>query len=107
MTERCEGALPPIRRSIEVAAGIEDAFRLWSDQIGQWWPLGAHSVGRADTTGCFVEGRLGGRVYETTLTGQEHLWGTVTAWAPPHRIAHSWHPGRTPADHTTLEVRFC
>lgn len=35
-----------------------------------------------------------------------YLWGRVSGWSPPHRLAHSWHPGGDPAVATTIEVTF-
>jgi hypothetical protein len=98
--------LEPVRQTIEVAAAPAEAFRVWTEAIGQWWPLATHSVGRKDTITCALEGQGGGRIYETTRAGEEHLWGTITLWDPPHRLAHSWHPGRAPDDLTTIELTF-
>jgi hypothetical protein len=98
--------LEPVRQSLEVAAPAAAAFRIWTEDIARWWPLATHSVGQADARGCAIEGRVGGRIYESTQAGAEHVWGTITLWDPPRRLAHSWHPGRTAADATTVEVTF-
>lgn len=93
-----------ICKAIEVPVGAARAFRAWTAEIGRWWPLDAHAVGRA--VDCRIEGRPGGRVYEVAADGAEHLWGTVGVWAPPQRLVHSWHPGSAADDATTIEVRF-
>jgi hypothetical protein len=98
--------LEPVRTTIEVAAAPAEAFRIWTEAIGQWWPLATHSVGQKDTITCVLEGHTGGRIRETMRVGGEHLWGTITVWDPPHRLAHSWHPGRSPGDMTTIELTF-
>ena len=53
-----------------------------------------------------VEPRLGGRIVETAPDGTEHLWGTVTAWEPPDRLAFTWHPGRTADTRQEVEITF-
>jgi uncharacterized protein YndB with AHSA1/START domain len=91
---------------IDVAAPPAAAFRIWTEEIGRWWPLATHSVGQAAAATCALEGAQGGRIYETTRAGDEHLWGRITLWEPPHRLAHTWHPGRAPDEATTVEVSF-
>jgi hypothetical protein len=97
--------LEPVRQTIEVAAAPAEAFRIWTEAIGQWWPLATHSVGQENTITCALEGHDGGRIYETTRAGEHHVWGTLTLWEPPRRLAHSWHPGRAPDD-MTIELTF-
>jgi uncharacterized protein YndB with AHSA1/START domain len=52
------------------------------------------------------QGRVGGRVFETAPDGTEHLWGTVTEWDPPRRVAFTWHPGRPVDSRQEVEVTF-
>jgi uncharacterized protein YndB with AHSA1/START domain len=98
--------LPPVRKAIEVGVPPAEAFRLWTEAIGRWWPLASHSVAQADALACALEARTGGRIFETTRAGEEHVWGRITVFAPPHRLAFTWHPGRQPDDHTMVEVTF-
>lgn len=98
--------LEPVRHSIEVTVPAAQAFRLFIDQIDTWWPLASHSVGRQRATGCYFEGRHGGRIYETHDDGSLHVWGTVTAWQPPERVVFSWHPGREADSAQEVELRF-
>ncbi len=35
--------LEPVRRSITVACDAERAFRLFTEEIGSWWPVEKHS----------------------------------------------------------------
>jgi uncharacterized protein YndB with AHSA1/START domain len=98
--------LPPLRKVIEVRVPPAEAFRLWTEAIGRWWPLASHSVGQADAVACVIEARTGGRIFETTRAGAEHLWGRITVFDRPHRLAFTWHPGRQPGDHTIVEVTF-
>ena len=101
-----ESTIEPVRKSIEVACGPADAFRLFTDEIDSWWPLATHSVGAADAVSCHFEGRDGGRIYETLADGTIHLWGTITAWEPSARVVFSWHPGRDATTAQEVELRF-
>jgi uncharacterized protein YndB with AHSA1/START domain len=95
-----------IRKSVDVAASIEDAFRVFTEQAGSWWPLATKSVGQEEAVDLLFEPRLGGRVYERLRSGDEHEWGRILAWEPPHRLAFTWHPGRGPETSQEVEVRF-
>lgn len=98
--------LDPIHKTVEVDLPTGEAFRLFTEEIGRWWPLGTYSVGRADTTGCWVDGGPGGGIFETTRDGARHRWGTFMTWDRPRRLALTWHPGRDPREHTMLEIEF-
>jgi len=100
-TQRIE----PVRKSVVVEATVEHAFRVFTERIGEWWPVKTHSVHEehADTAG--LEPRLGGALYELWSGGREE-WGTITVWEPPHRLVHTWHPGHGLEEATEVEVRF-
>jgi uncharacterized protein YndB with AHSA1/START domain len=91
---------------VRVKGSVEAAFRLFTAGINGWWPLASHSVCQKDAAACAVEGWVGGRFFERDLDGKEHVWGTVTAWEPPERLAFTWHPGRGPESAQSVEVRF-
>jgi uncharacterized protein YndB with AHSA1/START domain len=95
-----------LRKSVLVECSVEHAFRVFTEEIGGWWPLASHSVFAKDAQAVILEGRVGGRFYERSKDGEEAPWGTVTAWEPPHRIALTWHPGRGEETAQDLEVRF-
>lgn len=98
--------LPPILKTIDVKRSPDDAFRLFTAEFAQWWPKASHSVSGADSEWCGIEDRIGGRVFERTRSGEEHVWGTVTVWQPPRRVAFTWHPGQPADPHTEVEIRF-
>ena len=98
--------LAPVRKTVRVKGSVDAAFRLFTDGIAKWWPLTTHSVCQNDAVACAVEGRIGGRFFERDRSGKEHIWGTVTAWEPPDRVAFTWHPGRTADAAQAVEVRF-
>ncbi|MFE7408458.1 SRPBCC domain-containing protein [Isoptericola sp. NPDC057559] len=95
-----------LRRSVTVTPGPEDAFRLFTAGLGEWWPLATHSVGREGSRGVVLEPGVGGRLVETLPDGGAAVWGTVTAWDPPRRVAFTWHPGTPEAEATQVEVTF-
>jgi uncharacterized protein YndB with AHSA1/START domain len=97
---------PALRKSVLVGSSVGHAFRVFTEGIGGWWPVESHSVFAEDAETAILEGRVGGRLYERSRDGEEAVWGTVTAWEPPHRIALTWHPGRGEETAQELEVRF-
>jgi uncharacterized protein YndB with AHSA1/START domain len=95
-----------IQKSVVVPLPPEKAFELFTARMGAWWPLGGrHSLFEEART-AEVEGRVGGRVYEISTDGEEGVWGTVTAWEPPHRLVYTWHPGRGEETAQEVEVLF-
>ena len=99
-------ALDAIVVEIVVPCPPSRAFEYFTRDIAQWWPLATHSVGGAEAVGVAFEPRAGGRIVETLPDRSESVWGGVTCWEPGGRIRFSWHPGRPPADATTVEVTF-
>jgi uncharacterized protein YndB with AHSA1/START domain len=97
--------IDPVRKSVVVDTSVEHAFRVFTERIGEWWPVKTHSVHEelAETAG--IEPRVGGDVFELWRDGRES-WGEVTAWEPPHRLVFTWHPGRPAEETTEVEVRF-
>lgn len=95
-------SLPPIRRQVVVPAPPDQAFDVFTQKIGSWWPVARHSVYGADATTAFRDGRL----VETGPDGDEAVWGTVLDWDPPHRLRLTWHPGHTEDTASEVEVSF-
>jgi len=95
---------PPILRSAVVARPVDEAFAVFTDEIGAWWPLPTHSIFQAEAGGVhFVDGKL----IERATDGRETVWAEVVAWDPPHRLALTWHPGQEPGGPAgEVEVRF-
>ena len=95
-----------IVKSIYVKRPVADAFRLFTEDIGRWWPLQeGFSYGRERARDVFLEGRVGGRFYERFSDGEEFEVGRVTSFEPPHRVVFTW---RSPdwEGPTEVEVRF-
>jgi uncharacterized protein YndB with AHSA1/START domain len=102
-----ETTIEPVRRTVVVDRPVEEAFRVFTEEIGKWWALDVHSLS-LDRTGApaetaTMEGRVGGRLYERMSNGAEADWGRLHVWEPPHRVAFEWFVTGTPTD---VEVRF-
>jgi len=94
--------IEPIVVQIEVRRGIQDAFRLFTEDIGGWWPVAGHAVRPDQVAAVVLEGRVGGRLYERWHDGGEADWGQVLAWEPPTRLLLTWRPNRArPCGSTT------
>ena len=95
-----------INKSIHVERPVDHAFRLFTDEIGKWWPLKqGFSFGRERAGEIFLEGRKGGRFFERFTDGEEFDVGVVTVYAPPSRIVFTWKAPDWQAP-TEVEVRF-
>jgi uncharacterized protein YndB with AHSA1/START domain len=97
--------IEPLRLTVEVACPAPHAFAVWTERISTWWPADHTASGEAEAE-VFLEGRIGGRIFERTPDGTEHDWGEVTAWEPPDRFVYLWHLRRDRADATEVEIRF-
>lgn len=97
---------PPVRKSIQVDLPVAEAFELFTEGIGSWWPLKTHSVGGEQALTCKLEGKAGGRLYEIQEGGQEVQWGTLLVWEPPRRLVMTWHPGYESELAQEVEVTF-
>jgi uncharacterized protein YndB with AHSA1/START domain len=95
-----------IEKSVTVAAPLEHAFRVFTEQIHTWWPQQTHAVDPGNVDMVVMEGRKGGRLYERTTGGEEHVWGIILAWDPPRRVGYSWHPGRGQETAQEVEITF-
>jgi uncharacterized protein YndB with AHSA1/START domain len=92
----------PVVRAVTVRRTPEDTFRLFTADIGAWWPMGTHSVFGA-TARVDVEGS---EIVETSADGERSVWAEIVESSPPQRLVLSWHPGNDPAKPTRVEVSF-
>lgn len=94
-----------VRKTVTVARTIDDAFALFTEQMGTWWPMETHSIGGAQAAVIF-EPRQGGRVYEREANGRINDWATVVSYEPPHRFVLEWKVGTDQPPYTEVEARF-
>ena len=95
--------IPPVIRAAWVPLPLHEAFAIFTDEIGAWWPLDSHGVFGDRTAGVAFESD---QLVERSDSGEESTWAEVQAWAPPDRFVLAWHPGRGPDDASEVEVSF-
>jgi uncharacterized protein YndB with AHSA1/START domain len=90
-----------IKKSIWVGRPPEVSFKVFCQDMAEWWPGG---FGGKDAK-LYLEPATGGRFYEKRADGSEYEIGRVTAYQPPSIVAFTW---RAPSwDVTTqVEIRF-
>src|SRR5271168_5401316 len=95
-----------IRKAIRVERSPEVVFRVFTEEIGKWWPLKeGFSFGGEKAKDIFIEGRVGGRFFERFTDGTEFEVGRITAFRPPHVVAFTWKDPSWEAE-TEVEVKF-
>lgn len=99
-------SIPPVVKTIVVARSADDAFNLYTRELGKWWPHATHSLGGDKVADVLMECRTGGRVFERWRDGSEKLWGTILVFEPPKRLVHTWHVSTDPDHASEVELRF-
>jgi uncharacterized protein YndB with AHSA1/START domain len=105
-------SIEPVVKIVTVPCTPAEAYRYFTADFSIWWPAATHSVVayasefKDRPASVIFEPRNGGRIFERTHTGDEHLWGSVLAWEPPTRVKFSFHPGRDAAEAQTVEITF-
>lgn len=101
----------PVRRSVTVKVGVEQAFRVFTEGFDTWWPR-THHIGKSPMKRGVIEPFVGGRLYSEQVDDTDCPWGQVTTWDPPHRFVFAWQInaqwGYEPdlAKSSEVEVRF-
>ena len=98
-------ATAPITKSAHVRCAVDHALRVFTAEIGTWWPTETHARAPGAVREVVWEEREGGEVYEIEHGGARARWATVLTWEPPHRLVIAWqvNPDRLG---TEIEVRF-
>ncbi len=92
MAESTSGAtdVNSVRKSLRVEAPQALAWRVFTQQMGRWWPLANYKIGKAKAIDAIIEPQVGGRWYERGDDGSTCDWGSVLAFEPPVRLVLSW-----------------
>ena len=78
-----------VQTSIVVDAPIDEAFSVFTEGIGTWWPR-EYNLLDVDIAERVFEPREGGEVYDRGTDGSECHWARVLAYEPPERVVISW-----------------
>jgi uncharacterized protein YndB with AHSA1/START domain len=100
-----------VKVSILVRVEPSAAFRVFTEEIDQWWRGGLkYRVGGKHRSIIRLEPGVGGRLFETfeTRSGTRvHETGRVIAWEPPRRLVFEWRAVNfAPSEKTEVEVSF-
>ena len=79
-----------VRKTITVRAPQKVAWRVFTEQMGAWWPLAIYKIGKASAVDAVIEPKVGGRWYERGADGSTCDWGSVLVWEAPSRLVLSW-----------------
>lgn len=94
-------ATEAITKEIRVEATPETAFAVFTERIGEWWPLERYSIFGAEATVAFEDNRI----VERSPNGEVSIWGEVLELEATARLRFTWHPGR-PEDEEPTEVEL-
>lgn len=93
-----------VHKSVMVTRPADVAFKIFVEEIGQWWPLDKFSF-LGEGTVITMEPRKGGRFYERTPDGREYVIGEVTRYEPGTRLTYTWNH-ENDAGTTEIDIRF-
>jgi uncharacterized protein YndB with AHSA1/START domain len=106
-----ETATTTVREEILVEAPIDRAFKVFTEDMGSWWPEDHHIL-EGELAEMVFEPRAGGHIYDRGVDGDECRWSRVLVYEPPERIVFSWDISMAwkreadPAKTSEVEVRF-
>ena len=92
-----------IQKSVLLRCPPDDAFRLFTSRISEWWPV-THRPTKDAESELRIEPT--GRFWERACDGREIELGRVLAWEPPNRLALDFYIGTNAEQPTALEVTF-
>jgi uncharacterized protein YndB with AHSA1/START domain len=83
-----------IRQNVVVNAGLERAFRVFTEQFGDFKPR-EHNLMSVPIAETVFEPRVGGHIYDRGEDGTLCRWATIVAYEPPNRVVFTWNIGPT------------
>ena len=98
--------------SVRVSALLKvppsEAFRVFTEDIDQWWRRGLKYRVQGPGRGVVhLEPHVGGRLFEQVDGGQVVQTGTVRVWQPPTRLVFEWRGVNfAPGESTEVELSF-
>jgi uncharacterized protein YndB with AHSA1/START domain len=89
MTKEAQAQETTVRAQVVVQAPIEQAFAIFTEGIGSWFPP-EYNILAVEIVERVFEPRVGGHVYDRGVDGSECRWARVLAYEPPKRVLISW-----------------
>jgi uncharacterized protein YndB with AHSA1/START domain len=89
MTTQAQASETTVRAQVAVEAPIDQAFVVFTEGIGSWFPREYNLLGVEIAERVF-EPRVGGHIYDRGVNGTECHWARVLAYEPPKRVVISW-----------------
>ncbi|MFQ6549808.1 SRPBCC domain-containing protein [Aestuariibius sp. 2305UL40-4] len=86
-----------IRKHVSVALPRDEAFRVFVEEIGAWWPK------NRDPEKVRLKPGFGGSLIRETPDGEEEELAKITEWEPGERLVLTWTHGD---DAIELELTF-
>ena len=101
--------IPSIKKEFVVETPQDKAFKVFTENMGNWWPR-THHIGAAPMTDMVLEAGVNGRWFTKHEDGSEADIGTVLTWDPYGLLVLSWQINGTfkyvPGLITEVEVQF-
>jgi uncharacterized protein YndB with AHSA1/START domain len=100
-----------VRHHVVVNAPVDRAFRVFTEQFGDFKPR-EHNLLGVPIAETVFEPRVGGHIYDRGVDGSLCRWARIVAYEPPDRVVFTWDIGPTWQVATDLsrtsevEVRF-
>ncbi|MES2905876.1 MAG: hypothetical protein V4691_02425 [Pseudomonadota bacterium] len=99
-----------IHKTVFVPWMPQEAFHLFVNCIGEWWPLDTHSLADKQkgerATNIVIEPHAGSPFYEVLADGQHKKWGDVLRYKQGEDLLLSWRLCGPVAQETEVEVIF-
>ncbi len=83
-----------IRHTVVVNAPLDRAFRVFTEQFGDFKPR-EHNLMSVPIAETVFEPRVGGHIYDRGEDGTLCKWATIVAYEPPSHVVFTWNIGPT------------
>ncbi|MEX2375067.1 MAG: SRPBCC domain-containing protein [Dehalococcoidia bacterium] len=93
-----------VHKTVTVARPPDVAFKMFVEEIAQWWPIENFSFLGPDSV-LTIEPRVEGRFTERAPDGREYAIGEVLAYEPGARLTVTWTHEQNIGT-TEIDIRF-
>lgn len=100
-----------IKKELKVNAELEKAFYTFVKDFSKWYPV-EYTWSQNVLEDIVIEGKEGGKCYETGPFKFRLDWGRVLIYEPPNRIAFTWQisfdrvPEPNPVKSSEVDIKF-